>query len=68
MDGQLLTLARMARRLGVTQYWLRNEAKSGNVPCLLAGTRLLFNPAAVEDHLAAIAAKSTAGDSEVGHG
>jgi hypothetical protein len=35
--AELLTLARMARRLGVSQEWLRNETDTGNVPCLKAG-------------------------------
>lgn len=38
----VLTLARMARRLGVTQAWLRTEADTGRLPCLCAGARYLF--------------------------
>jgi hypothetical protein len=38
----------MARRLHVTVGWLRAEADAGRVPCLLAGTRYLFAPEAVE--------------------
>ncbi|KKM04693.1 hypothetical protein LCGC14_1761650 [marine sediment metagenome] len=53
---ELLSLSRMARRLGVTRCWLRNQADSGRVPCLRAGTRLLFNPVAVQE---APAAKAT---------
>ena len=34
----LLALARMARRLGVTQAWLREQAETGMVPHLKAGT------------------------------
>lgn len=39
----LLTLARAARRVGVTSTWLKDEAKSGRVPCLKAGNRYLFD-------------------------
>lgn len=51
--SELLTLGRMARRLGVTQNWLRERAERGDVPSLYAGTRLLFNPVAVIERLAA---------------
>jgi hypothetical protein len=51
----------MARRLGVTQDWLRTESESGNVPCLRAGNRYLYNPAAVQETLAVEAAKQNAG-------
>jgi len=56
--GDLLTLPRMSRRLGVTQQWLRDEADEGRVPCLKAGSRYLFNPEAVQDALAAKAART----------
>ena len=59
--AELLSLARMARRLGVTQDWLRAEADAGNVPCLRAGKRLLFNAAATQESLAVQAAKQNAG-------
>ena len=55
--SELLSLARMARRLGVTQDWLRGQADAGNVPGLLAGKRYLFNPVAVQEALAVEAAK-----------
>lgn len=44
----ILTLPRMARRLGVTQRWLRAEAEAGRVPCVAADGRFLFVPDAVE--------------------
>ena len=56
MCDLVLTLGRMARRLGVTQRWLRAEAEAGRVPCLPAGKRLLFEPVAVEESLAKQAA------------
>jgi excisionase family DNA binding protein len=54
---ELLILARMARRLGVTNEWLRAEADAGRVPCLRAGKRYLFNPEAVQQVLARRAAE-----------
>jgi hypothetical protein len=54
---ELLSLGRMARRLGVTQDWLRTEAEAGRVPCLKADRRLLFNPTAVQADLAVKAAR-----------
>jgi excisionase family DNA binding protein len=51
----------MARRLGVTQQWLRDQADTGKIPCLKAGNRYLFNPAAVQESLAAKAARTQQG-------
>ena len=59
--AELLSLVRMARRLGVTQDWLRGQADAGNVPCLRAGKRYLFNAVAVQEALAAEAAKQKTG-------
>ena len=59
--NELLSLSRMARRLGVTQHWLRDQADSGKIPCLKAGNRYLFNPVAVQEALAAKAAQSRQG-------
>jgi hypothetical protein len=59
--AELLTLPRMARRLGVTQQWLRDQAEAGKVPCLKADRRLLFNPAAVQEALASKAASTLQG-------
>jgi hypothetical protein len=56
--SELLILSRMARRVGVTQKWLRQEAEAGNIPCLKAGTRYLFNPVAVQEVLATKAANT----------
>ena len=50
-DDSLLNLARMARRVGVTQAWLKAEAEAGRVPLLRAGTRYLFSEAAVREAL-----------------
>jgi hypothetical protein len=51
----------MARRLGVTQTWLRSETDAGRVPCLRAGRRYLFAAAAVESILADRAAQERQG-------
>lgn len=57
----LLNLRQQARKLGVTQQWLREEADAGRIPCLTAGSRYLFNPLAVQEALAAKAARTTQG-------
>jgi hypothetical protein len=49
---ELLNLRLMARRPYVSQKWLRDEALAGRVPCLRAGSRLLFSAEAVERVLA----------------
>lgn len=54
--SEILTLPKMARALCVTAKWLRAEADAGRVPCLRAGKRYLFAPAAVERALAERAA------------
>jgi excisionase family DNA binding protein len=59
--NELLSLSRCARRLGVTQQWLRDEADEGRIPCLKAGNRYLFNPDAVEAALAKRATRSREG-------
>lgn len=64
--SDLFSLARMARRLGVTQDWLREQAEAGNVPCLTAGKRYLFNAVAVQEALAVEAAKRKAGQQAQG--
>jgi len=62
MDGELLTLGRAARRIGVTQAWLRHEAEAGRVPCLRADKRLLFDVEALQRALRGRAAVETAGE------
>ena len=59
--SDLLSLSRLARRLGVTQQWLRHQADAGKIPCLKAGKRYLFNPVAVQEALAAKAAQTRQG-------
>lgn len=62
--NELLSLGRMARRIGVSQQWLRNQADSGNIPGLRAGKRYLFNATAVEERLATVAARLQASPDE----
>ena len=66
MTDRVLTLARMARRLGVTQQWLRTEANAGRIPHLRAGRRHLFNPDAVEAAIAEQAAETSQPRNEQG--
>jgi len=49
--SKVFSLGRMAAHLGVTQAWLREQAESGKVPCLKAGSRFLFNPETVAEVL-----------------
>jgi hypothetical protein len=53
---ELLTLPRMARRLGVTAKWLRAEADAKRLPCVRAGRAYLFAAQRIEELLAARAA------------
>jgi hypothetical protein len=52
MAPEILTLRAMAKRLGVSVRWLREEANAGRVPSLPAGKQMLFNPLAVVESLA----------------
>jgi hypothetical protein len=60
----LLPLAQMARKLRVTNAWLRSEADAGRIPCLRAGKRYLFAPAVVVEILAERAATERQGGSD----
>ena len=59
--GELLTLRRMAARLGVPSKWLRDQAEAGKIPGLRAGSRWLFVP-----DVASAAVRAMAGDSMAG--
>ena len=61
---ELFSLSRMARRLGVTQAWLREQADAGHVPGLKAGKRYLFNVDAVQEALAKAAQARAEGVSD----
>jgi hypothetical protein len=57
--GNLRSLSRMARNLGVPIDWLKGLADAGKVPCLRAGPdKLLFNAQAVQDALAVLASRA----------
>jgi hypothetical protein len=60
-SDRILPLRMMARRLGVTQKWLREQADAGVVPHLRAGNRYIFEPNATEESLAKEAAKDKSG-------
>ena len=47
-DRRLLPLGAMAQRVRVAAKWLRQEAESGRIPHLTAGSRLLFDSETVE--------------------
>ena len=51
--NELLSLSRTAQRVGVSKKWLRDQAEAGKIPCLNLENRLLFNPVAVIEVLAA---------------
>lgn len=55
-NAKLLSTRQLARRLGVSQEWIREEAATGRLPCLPAGQKgknpeYLFNLDAVEETL-----------------
>ena len=54
---KLLPLCAMARRMYVSNKWLRGEAEAGRIPHLKAGKTLLFNPDVVEPLLVERASK-----------
>ena len=63
--NELLSLSRLARRLGIPQQWLREQADAGKLPCLKIGNRYLFNSVTVQEVLASKAARTRqGGDSE----
>ena len=64
--SELLSLARAARRVGVTARWLKAEAKAGRVPCLQADTRYLFDSVALAQALAERAAQANEAESRQG--
>ena len=67
-EPELLSLRRMAARLGVTCKWLRERAAAGDVPGLPAENRWLFRPDIVVPAVAAMAAQlrdvETGGDDD----
>lgn len=57
----ILPLRAMARSIGVTQRWLREQSDAALIPHLRAGRRYLYAPAAVESAVAELA-QTTPGD------
>jgi hypothetical protein len=68
MPELLVTLISLADRLELPRDWLREEALAGRIPCLHIRGRLRFNPVAVEQELARLAATSRAAGREVAYG
>ena len=62
MEAELLSVRQLARRLEVSQAWLKAEAQAGRIPCLRAGGRFLFSLAAVHAALLERAERSEADD------
>jgi hypothetical protein len=60
-DHELLTLSRMARRLRLSQTWLRTKAEAGEIPGLKADRRWLFRADVVEPIVSQMAEKSNGG-------
>lgn len=52
---EVLNLYEQAERSGLNPNWLREQALAGRVPYCPAGSRMLFNPAAVVAALAELA-------------
>jgi hypothetical protein len=52
----LVNLNGLSLQLRLPLRWLRAEALAGRIPCLKIGSKLLFNPEAVEKALAERAA------------
>jgi DNA-binding transcriptional MerR regulator len=50
----------MARRLGVTQRWLREQSDTGAIPCIRAEGRYLYAADSVERLLTQRAARAVA--------
>ena len=42
-----MVLRELSRRLHLPMAWLREEAAAGRIPCLKAGTKFVFDEAAV---------------------
>lgn len=56
--NNLMSLHQLARSLRLDRDWLRKEALAGQIPCLRAGTKLVFSLDAVKKALADRAAAS----------
>ncbi len=45
---KLLSLAKMARELGVSKDWLRDEVEANRLPAVKAADAVLFHPPTIE--------------------
>ena len=55
MPNEPESLNQLARRTGLPVTWIRQQASTGNLPCLRVGSRFLFSPAAVNETLLRLA-------------
>lgn len=56
--AEVLTIAEISERFhGIDPRWLKQQAKAGKLPHLKVGRRMLFNPVAVAEVLARMAAE-----------
>lgn len=49
--GELLSAKLMAERVGVTESWIRSEARAGRIPKVIAGRYVRFDPVEVQRSL-----------------
>ncbi len=57
--SDLVSLVRLARHVKLPKDWLKEKANSGDIPCLKVGGKYLFSLSAVQDALAAKAARGS---------
>lgn len=50
-DSDLLSVDRAAKRLGVSEQWVRRAARERQIESVKIGTRLMFRPAALDDYI-----------------
>ena len=50
-DTALLSVEKAAKRLGVSDEWVRKAARERRIESVKIGSRLLFRPEAVEDFI-----------------
>ena len=55
--SEVLTVSQVARRFRVPATWIKAQALAGSIPHLRAGSKFLFNPTAMADCLARLAAQ-----------
>ncbi len=55
MKDEPETLNQLSRRVNLPAAWLKQQAETGNLPCLRVGRRFLFSPEAVNAALLVLA-------------